>query len=324
METNLIFATYGFINYLPITTCVLLIFDHLAELFISQRGRLSESLKSGDKYAQHVMTNLGEYKGKTYDVLPLDNTGERFQVAEYVNDYYNTERSLRVYAAKFNLVPGWFSEWLEASETPRLFPPTRLDCAPSSSAVPCIRQSRIEVQDEVAKVPAAEIPEIRWTPPAPTTLKCNTDGSWSKETGVGGVGWLLRDHQGTLLWAGAKKMAVMRSAIETEAEAIRWTIQTLVGFGYSRVSFETDSLVLAKMLNGEEEFWPVLEPILQDISTSLSSNGGFEVVYYPRSGNKSADRIAKETTTFTSFVPKLYSMVPLWLKLCLETDKPVV
>ncbi|CAN6937150.1 unnamed protein product [Brassica oleracea] len=143
---------------------------------------------SGDKYAQHVMTKLGEYKGKTYDALPLDNTGERFQVSDgnnkifvvhradrvcscgiwqlykypcshmlavcrrlnidflqYVNDYYNTERSLRVYAAKFNPVPGWFSEWSEASETPRLFPPTRLDCAPSSSAVPCIRQVKHEI-----------------------------------------------------------------------------------------------------------------------------------------------------------------------------------
>lgn len=96
METNLIFATYGFINYLPITTCVLLIFDHLAELFISQRGRLSESLKSGDKYAQHVMTNLGEYKGKTYDVLPLDNTGERFQVAEVKNKIFVVHRIDRV------------------------------------------------------------------------------------------------------------------------------------------------------------------------------------------------------------------------------------
>lgn len=150
-------------------------------------------------------------------------------------------------------------------------------------------KSRIEVQEEVAKEPAAVIPEMRWIPLAPTTLKCNTDGSWSKETGVGEVGWLLRDHQGTLLWAGAKKMAVMRSALETEAEAIRWAVQTLVGFGYNKVSIETDSLLLANMLNGEEEIWPVIAPIIQDISTSLSSNGGFEVVYYPRSGNKSAD-----------------------------------
>lgn len=170
METNLIFATYGFINHtldLPITTCVLLIFDHLAELFISQR----ELLNSGDnKYAKHVMTKLGEYNKGRYDVLPLDNTGERFQVVvadgdnnkrfvvhridrvctcgmwqlykypcshllavcrklnidfcQYVNDYYNTERSLQVYAAEFNHVPG-FSEWPEASDAPRLLPPRR-------------------------------------------------------------------------------------------------------------------------------------------------------------------------------------------------------
>lgn len=90
METNLIFATYGFINHipdLPITTCVLLIFDHLAELFISQR----ELLNSGDnKYAKHVMTKLGEYNKGRYDVLPLDNTGERFQVV--VADGDNNKR----------------------------------------------------------------------------------------------------------------------------------------------------------------------------------------------------------------------------------------
>ncbi|CAH2080226.1 unnamed protein product [Thlaspi arvense] len=177
METNLILTTYGFINYvpdLPITTCVLLIFDHLAEHFISQRRLLSESLNSGDKYAKHVMKRLEEYKEaiRTHDVLPLDSTGERFQVTEvmkpgnkrlvvhrsdrvctcgiwqlykypcshmlavckrlnidhlqYVNDFYNTERSLEAYAAEFNPVPR-VSDWPEASETPRLFPPRRLD-----------------------------------------------------------------------------------------------------------------------------------------------------------------------------------------------------
>ncbi|KAJ4889919.1 hypothetical protein Rs2_29667 [Raphanus sativus] len=62
------------------------------------------------------------------------------------------------------------------------------------------------------------------------------------------------------------------------------------------------------MLNGEDAVWPVLEPIIQDIFSSLSRHGGITVGYYPRSGNNSADRIAKEASTFTSFVPKLYSM----------------
>ena len=186
------------------------------------------------------------------------------------------------------------------------------------------RRNRDEVIKEEVKVTTIEEPEKKWTPPAPASLKCNTDASWSKETMIGGVGWILRDHQGLLLWAGARKLPMMRSVIETEAEAISWAIQTLVGFGYKTVIIETDSLVLARMLNGEEEVWPVLEPILQGITSSLAVNAGYKMVYYPRSGNKSADRIAKETSTFTSFVPKLYSMVPMWLNSCFEADKPFV
>ena len=56
----------------------------------------------------------------------------------------------------------------------------------------------------------------------------------------------------------------------------------------------------------------------------LSRNEGYKVRYYLRSGNKSADRIAKETTTFTFFVFKLYFMVPEWLSSCVMTDKPFV
>lgn len=44
----------------------------------------------------------------------------------------------------------------------------------------------------------------------------------------------------------------------------------------------------------------------------------------PRSGNKVADRIAKETATFTSIVPKLYSIEPSWLISCMEVEKSSV
>ena len=61
-----------------------------------------------------------------------------------------------------------------------------------------------------------------------------------------------------------------------------------------------------------------------NISTSMRANEGFKVQYHQRSGNKSADRIAKETSTFTSLVPKLYSIVPMWLNSCIKADKPNV
>lgn len=88
--------------------------------------------------------------------------------------------------------------------------------------------------------------------------------------------------------------------------------------------FETDSLVLQRMITGEEEVWPRMKPIIQQIQTSLAGGSNLEVGYHPRSGNKSADRIAKETTTFMSIVPKLYSIVHVWLRSCIEADRPIV
>ncbi|XP_056856670.1 uncharacterized protein LOC130506077 [Raphanus sativus] len=184
--------------------------------------------------------------------------------------------------------------------------------------------SRAEVKEKEVKEPTAPKPEVKWKPPAERYLKCNSDAAWLKEERSGGAGWILRDHRGRLIWAGAKKLAEVRSAIEAEAEAVRWALQTVTGFGYDRVQFETDSLQLMRMINGEEETWPLLEPIIQEIAALMSMREEITVVYYPRSGNKTADRIARETSTFTSFVPKLYSMSPTWLSSCLESDKLVV
>lgn len=57
----------------------------------------------------------------------------------------------------------------------------------------------------------------------------------------------------------------MRLAIDVEAEEIRWAIHTMAGFGYTKVILQTDSMLLKKMLNGEEEIWPKLKPIIQEI-----------------------------------------------------------
>lgn len=48
-------------------------------------------------------------------------------------------------------------------------------------------------------------------------------------------------------------------------------------------------------------------------------------MYYHRStGTKIADKIAKETSIFAFVVPKLYSILPVWLSTLVETDKLVV
>ncbi|XP_048615896.1 uncharacterized protein LOC125588541 [Brassica napus] len=181
-------------------------------------------------------------------------------------------------------------------------------------------RSREEVKKDGGQTAPKEEPVRRWRPPPPTWIKCNTDGAWNKESRDGGVGWIARDHQGNLVWAGARKLSNMRSALEVEVEACRWAVQTLSGFGYTRVIIETDSLMLKRLITKEEAMWPTLQPLLQEISLLMAENRGFEMVFAPRSGNKVADRIAKETSTFASFVPKLYSVL-VWLSSLVESEK---
>lgn len=182
-------------------------------------------------------------------------------------------------------------------------------------------KSREEATMQEVKVPTTVEMSKSWIPPQPNTLKCNTDGSWKQENGEGEIGWVLRDHSGHMLWAGAKRVTGMGSVLEVEAEAMRWATSFLAGLRYRQITFETDSQVLSKMLRGEEDIWPRVKPIIQEIQASLGIFSECEVEYFSRSGNKVADRVAKETAAFSSFVRKLYSIMPSWLISCLETDK---
>ena len=162
-----------------------------------------------------------------------------------------------------------------------------------------------------------------WRPPPSNWVKCNSDSAWHNERDTSGLGWICRNETGEVLWAGARAVTKTGSAILAEAEALKWGAETLANFGYKNIIFETDSLQLAKMINGTEEVWPILHPTIELIRHHLLQIGSFEVRFYPRGGNKAADIIAKESITFVSSIPMLYSVVPMWLKYQVWSDKSV-
>lgn len=59
-------------------------------------------------------------------------------------------------------------------------------------------------------------------------------------------------------------MSSMGSVLETEAEAMRWAIQTISRFGNSQVVFETDSITLKRLIKGKEPMWPRMKPLTLD------------------------------------------------------------
>ncbi|XP_013601216.1 uncharacterized protein LOC106412803 [Brassica napus] len=159
-----------------------------------------------------------------------------------------------------------------------------------------------------------------WTPPPTNWLKCNSDGSWHKDKATSGLRWICRDENGHVIWAGARSVIKATSPILAEAEALKWGAETMASFGYNNIIFESDLLALVRMINGSEEVWPVLQPTIEVIRSTLSHIQKFDVRFSLRGENKAADRIAKESFTFVSSIPKLYSIVPVWLKYQVRSD----
>ena len=52
------------------------------------------------------------------------------------------------------------------------------------------------------------------------------------------------------MWAGERAVTGMESSIRTEAEALQWAVESMSRFRCNNIIFETDSLSLAKMING--------------------------------------------------------------------------
>ncbi|RID44706.1 hypothetical protein BRARA_I01484, partial [Brassica rapa] len=109
-----------------------------------------------------------------------------------------------------------------------------------------------------------------WNPPSKNWLKCNSSGTWNKNKENSGLGWICRDEKCHVLWTGARTVTRLVSTIITETEVLEWSAETLAGFGYKNIIFESDSLTLVKMINGVEEVWPMLQPTIEVIRQSLS------------------------------------------------------
>ena len=115
-------------------------------------------------------------------------------------------------------------------------------------------------------------------------------------------------------------LSMTQSALVTEAEAMRWAVLSLSRLNYRKVIFESDSQQLVSILvdNGD---MPILDPILQDIKLLLQHFEETKFVFMHRGGNGVADRIAKESLSLENYDPKLYSIVPNWVKSFVELDK---
>lgn len=160
---------------------------------------------------------------------------------------------------------------------------------------------------------------VKWEPPPQNWVKCNTDGTWTAEANTCGVGWVLRNEEGKVLWLGSRALPKIKTVLETELEALRWAVLSISNFNYKRVAFESDSQQVVSLMT-EGTLLPHLEPIVQDIRRLIQQFEEVKFMFINREGNRVADRTARESLSLRNGDAKLYSIMPNWIINLVDSD----
>lgn len=75
-----------------------------------------------------------------------------------------------------------------------------------------------------------------------------SDGAFVQDTRNGGWGFIIRDHTGEGIVAGAGRLTAVADALTAESLACGKALQSATDYGISRIQLEMDSLILKKAL----------------------------------------------------------------------------
>jgi len=110
---------------------------------------------------------------------------------------------------------------------------------------------------------------------------------------VSGLGWLIRNSQGTVLECGMGKFQGRMTPEEAECSALIWAIQATSAFGYTKVIFEGDNSNVNRLINTKSDN-PRLKHYLDTIKSWIPSFTSTEFIFTHREQNQCADTLVKK------------------------------
>ncbi|RLN33599.1 hypothetical protein C2845_PM03G24330 [Panicum miliaceum] len=131
-------------------------------------------------------------------------------------------------------------------------------------------------------------------------LKINSDGAFVAQTGEGGWGFVIRDKEGEVIYAGAGKLEHLRDALQAEIRACLEGTKGAAEMGLGRVVVETDSLILKNSLKDNSYRLAEAGGAILELKNFIREHFFSCVVnYVPRSCNKVAHALAAKGTVGT-------------------------
>lgn len=163
---------------------------------------------------------------------------------------------------------------------------TEVVCAVNSVLRDCIgdglQQARIGVQNHA------------WKPPDLNYLKINIDGAFRKETKEAACGFMIRNHLGEPVLAGATNISPALDALSAETAACLFALESAERHGISRVELETDSSQLRDAIMSDSRDLALGGVLFCSIRDLLHDHFFCnKTINFPRMCNLSAHEIAK-------------------------------
>ncbi|KAK9932560.1 hypothetical protein M0R45_019793 [Rubus argutus] len=132
-----------------------------------------------------------------------------------------------------------------------------------------------------------------WTPPTATVAKINVDGAWDASTFKAGIGVVIRNNHGSLLW-GSSTFGSFNSSVETEAAALVKGLTEAANLRIRNIHVESDNLEVINALNMKIERgnWRIY-PFLREFHRLKHEFHQVSWSWISREANRAADAAAK-------------------------------
>jgi ribonuclease HI len=140
----------------------------------------------------------------------------------------------------------------------------------------------------------------RWQRPRPDWWKCNVDASFIQGPYATGLGWCIRNSNGSFIVAGTNSHKHHFTVPEGEALAILEALRVASSRGWSNIIFESDSKVVVDAIKATSHGRSELCSILQEIKALLQTNPNFEVKFTKRQANMAAHTLARAAISWSS------------------------
>ncbi|CAA7027489.1 unnamed protein product [Microthlaspi erraticum] len=128
----------------------------------------------------------------------------------------------------------------------------------------------------------------------PRSVRCHTDGAWSKEQKIRGMGWSLHDGNHIPITQRSTARKHIASPLIAEGLAIRYALEHALDLSFSSLHVASDWQKIIRAINSGSQLSDIYG-ILQDIAHLSSLFVDLIVVSIPREVNLLADSLAKQS-----------------------------